>query len=342
MKVLFVTRGFPLADDPMAGNYEAVQAKAIAGKGHEVAVISIHWHNMLHIMENRKIHYRVVNGIDIYECNGLTASIPHIYFSKFENKFREWQLKRVFNRYLKDHGMPDVVHGHIILSAAPAVFLKREYHIPFIITEHWSRAFERKAIKRVLNMMSVYRQADRLICVSEALSRELYEKVGVESIVINNMVDNVFFETGKVKKTNDTSFKFISVGALREGKRFELLVDAFADCNFPENVSLLIVGEGSNRPAIEREIEKRKMNKQIILLGLKKPDEVNGLLSQCDCFVLSSRLETFSIVLIEAMAKGLPVISTRCGGPETFVRPQDGLLVEKENVKEFSSQLYSR
>ena len=72
---------------------------------------------------------------------------------------------------------------------------------------------------------------------------------------------------------------------------------------------------------------------------MRTPGEVNQLLCQSDCFVLSSRLETFSIVLVEAMAKGLPVIATRCGGPETFVRSEDGILVQKENAEELAKAM---
>ena len=50
-------------------------------------------------------------------------------------------------------------------------------------------------------------------------------------------------------------------------------------------------------------------------------------------------METFAIVVIEALAKGVPVIATKCGGPETFLRPEHGLLVDKENVEQLASAM---
>lgn len=338
MKILFVTRGFPSENDPMAGNYEAVQAKAIAAKGHEVSVIGVRWLNLLHIFDSKKINCRVVDGIRIYECDRIKLSIPHVYFPKIELWVQKWQFKRVYNRCVRDIGKPDIVHAHIIMYAAPAIYLKQELHLPFVITEHWSRVFEEHALKRVMNMIPTYHVADKIICVSKALSYNLKQKCGLDSIVINNMVDNEFFRTCKNRGQKE-SFKFIAVGAMREGKRFDLLVEAFALCKFPKNVSLVIVGDGEKRHLIEKKIHEYDVSRQVKLLGLKTPEEVNGLLCQSDSFVLSSRLETFAIVLIEAMAKGLPVIATKCGGPETFVRPQDGLLVPKEDVVELSKAM---
>ena len=114
------------------------------------------------------------------------------------------------------------------------------------------------------------------------------------------------------------------------------MVDAFAQSRFSKNVILTIVGDGPDRAFIESKIADYRLSDQIHLVGVKTPEEVNDLLCHSDCFVLSSRLETFAIVVIEAMAKGLPVIATRSGGPETFLRPEHGILVQKENVDELA------
>lgn len=338
MKILFVTRGFPSDEDPMDGNYEAVQAKAIAAKGHEVSVIVIHWQNLLHLFGSKKVKRRVEDGIQIYECSRLKLSIPHVYFPKIELWAQKLQFRRVYDQCIKQIGTPDVVHAHIILFAAPAICLKEELDLPFVITEHWSEMNAQRTSKRIMNQTSVYRIADRVVCVSEVLAANLKRKCNVDSIVINNMVSDEFFMSKKQLRDN-IKFKFIAVGALRRIKRFDILVDAFALARLSKTACLDIVGEGEERGLIESKIHQNHLENQIRLLGVKSPEEVNKLLCQSDCFVLSSRLETFAIVVIEALAKGLPVIATRCGGPETFVRPEDGLLVEKENVEEFANAM---
>lgn len=340
MKILFLTRGFPSAENPMSGNYEAVQARAIVAKGHEVSVIAVHWRNPLHFIKSRrvKVNHRIVDGIHIYECDRLKLSIPHVYFPKIEYWAQKWQFKRIYNKYVSEIGTPDVVHAHIIMFAAPAIYLKQELHLPFVITEHWSVMNKKSIPKRIMEQTFAYRSVDKVICVSDALAANLKETCNINSLVINNMVSDHFFKSQKTER-HDNCFRFIAVGALRKIKRYDILVEAFAKAHFPENISLDIVGDGVEHSLIKSKINQYKLRTQVRLLGVKTPTEVNDLLCQSDCFVLSSQSETFAIVLIEAMAKGLPVISTRCGGPETFVRSEDGVLVAKENVEALSEAM---
>ena len=319
----------------MTGNYESVQAKAIAEKGHEVSVISIKWRNPLHLFEYDRVNHRVVDGIQVYECTRITLSIPHIYLPKIEQKVMEWQFERVYRVFEKEQGRPDIVHGHIIRYAAPAINLKTKLHLPFVITEHWSALNADNTYRRTMNQTFAYKQADKVICVSDVLADKLKSKCGVNSLVINNMVSEQFF-LSKKEARNDGEFRFVSVSALRRKKRFDILVRAFASCQFPESVSLDIVGDGKDRPVLERMIQDLNLGKQVRLLGMKTPEEVSRILCRSDCFVLSSSSETFSIALIEALAKGLPVVSTKCGGPETFIRDEDGVLVENENAEDLA------
>lgn len=337
MKVLFVTRGFPSEKDIMAGNYEAVQAKALAAKGCQVSVISIRLKSVLHLLSRGKISHRVVDGVDVYSCTRIRYSTRYWKTLKLNGIVAVKAYKQAFKRCVKEMGMPDIVHAHIISVAAPVSFLKKEYHLPFVITEHWTE-MNKAVIPQWLKERSfIYHLADQVICVSQALADSLKRNFNVDSIVVNNMVSNQFFKSVKVERCDNT-FRFVACGAFRanRNKGFDILVDAFAQAHFPDNVTLSIVGDGPDRTNIESKIADYRLSDQIHLVGVKTPEEVNDLLCHSDCFVLSSRLETFAIVVIEAMAKGLPVIATRSGGPETFLRPEHGILVQKENVDELT------
>ena len=338
MKILFVTRGFPSEDDIMSGNYEAVQAKALAAKGCQVSVISINLKSFLHLSNRGEISHRVVDGVDVYLCTRIRFSTRFWSASKLDDIVAVKAYRQVFKRCIKEKGMPDIVHAHIISVAAPIFFLKEEYHLPLVITEHWTMMNGAVIPNWLKERSFIYHCADQVICVSQALADSLKRNFNVDSIVVNNMVSDSFFNSTRISR-NDNHFSFIAIGAFRKNKGFDILVDAFANGRFPENVCLNIVGDGEERESVENKIRTYQLSNQIKLLGTKTPDEVNDLLCHSDCFVLSSRLETFAIVVIEAMAKGLPVIATRSGGPETFLQPEHGLLVEKENEIELAEAM---
>ena len=337
MKVLFITRGFPTDEAPMKGNYEAVQAKAIAAKGHEVGVICFYWVSFFHPFRRSRITHRTMDGVEVYECTRLKFSNKFLKLPRFDDKLKPRIFRKLFNQYVAEQGMPDVVHAHLIVTAAPTAFVKTDYQLPYVITEHWSRMFKKSIPSRLIKQVSAYHLADRVVCVSDALSGSLKNKLGVDSIVINNMVSDLFFQSRKVER-NDGKYRFIACGALRNNgdKGFDILVDAFTKAQLPEYVSLDIVGDGPDRHFLQQRIDRSGLSERVRLLGVKTPEEVSQLLCQSDCFVLSSRIETFSIVVIEAMAKGLPVVATRCGGPETYLRPEHGLLIDKENAEQLA------
>ena len=124
------------------------------------------------------------------------------------------------------------------------------------------------------------------------------------------------------------------MGRLVREKGFDLLLKAFSTVkkSYPE-WSLTILGEGSLRSELECLSQSLDIVNSVHFLGrVKNPYEY---LQQADIFVMSSRFEGFPNALCEAMACGLPVISTDCpsGPPEIIRDGVDGILVKNENVE---------
>ncbi len=132
----------------------------------------------------------------------------------------------------------------------------------------------------------------------------------------------------------------VAVGRLRQQKGFDLLVAAFAGvaAERPDWV-LRIYGEGSERESLERQIAASGLSGTIVLEGWSSA--LGEKLAAASLFVLSSRSEGFPMVLLEAMSKGLPVVSFDCpyGPAEIVSHGQDGLLVPPEDVEALSAAL---
>lgn len=109
---------------------------------------------------------------------------------------------------------------------------------------------------------------------------------------------------------------FVACGRLTEAKNFLGLVRAFA-MGAPVHARLRILGEGDQRGAITAEIKRLNIADRVELPGYIA--DVVCEFSKADCFVLSSTSESFGLVVVEALACGLPVIATDCDGPREIL-----------------------
>lgn len=342
MKILFITRGFPSESDMMLGNYESVQARALAKMGHDVVNICAPsvYKSELHIFDKNRLSCRVVDGVKVYERTGI---FPYLFARFFHpgwltNFFVKMSYNCLISEVIRKEGLPDIAHIHILYVAYFALSAKCIKGIPVVITEHWTKMQSPLEHAELSRMTCAYKKADAIIAVSQSLSNSVQHYSNTPVRTIYNMVDDSFWiDVPKYKI--DSKFHFISVGRLCDNKHFDMLIDAFLRCDFSEDTVLDIVGEGENRAELEKLIEKTNLGGRVVLHGLKTSSEVGQMLSSSDCFVLSSKLETFGIVLIEAMAKGLPVIATRCGGPEEFITSESGIIVPNDNCEEFASAM---
>ena len=167
--------------------------------------------------------------------------------------------------------------------------------------------------------------------VSPTLKKRIKDKFGVDSIYIPNIVDTSLFIYEPREKNKE--FRFVSTGHLIPIKGNETTIRAFYKAfKYDDSVSLTIFGEGNERKKLEALIRDLALGDRIKLMGQTAREDMAKEYKLSDAFVLASRSETFGVSYIEALSSGLPVLATRCGGPEVFVNNGNGILSDVDDV----------
>lgn len=328
MKVFVISKGMPTEKYPLNGIFEFDQAKALAKVGHDVVMLVIDFRSRTYKRDYGWFSYEK-DGVKVFEL-----SLPLGIYRR-ALPFLQCLLVRLYEKAVKSFGKPDIIHAHFYSIAAIASILKRKFKIPLVVTEHSS-----KLNRNILEISGLdvklarkaYQNADRVVAVSNALARNLKNNLNVDAVVIHNIVDVSRFQY--VKRTQKSGFTFISIGNLIELKGFDLLVEAFAEAfKDDKSVKLNIVGAGPEKEKLQHIVNQYDLNNNIVLLNEVGRDKLKVLYPESDAFVLASKSETFGVVFIEAMATGLPVIATDCGGPSDFVNEQNGYLIPVNDKK---------
>ena len=168
--------------------------------------------------------------------------------------------------------------------------------------------------------------------MSKSLADILKTKLnGKDWTVFPNLLDNVF-----VENVTDVprQAQLCAVGFLHQKKGFDVLLNAFAMVvkDYP-NLHLAIAGDGPEKDNLTALIQQLNLTNHVSLLGAQNRTQVRDLMRESLCFVLSSHIETFGVVVIEALSQGTPVVATLCGGPESILTEGDGLFVKVNDEK---------
>ena len=306
---------------------------ALSAKGHEVHFISYQPPVRLHFHPNIYYHEVTVQNYPLFEFppyeTALTSTLVHV----------------ITNNNL------DLLHVHYAIPHASAAYFAREIlkkrglDIPFITTLHGTdiTLVGRDQTYAPVVAFSI-NESDAITAVSENLRDETYKHFPIEK---NIQVIPNFVDTTRFRQSDKEHFKkmlapngeriLAHVSNFRKVKRVEDVIRDFEKVRVRLPSRLMMIGDGPERQNAEELCRHLGVCNDIRFLG--KQEQMDEILSITDLFVLPSQYESFGLSALEAMACGVPVISTNVGGlPEINVQGKTGFLSDVGDVEDMAEK----
>ena len=312
MKVLYLSAWYPTERDAMAGLFVQKHAEAVIQQGCDVRVL--------------------------YSDNVGIAWLRDMY-KGWKRLRREW-------------GLPDVVQMNVLdKNGLLALWLKWRYRIPYILVEHWSGYlpinFSFRGGWHGALMRLIAKNASCILPVSQMLE-DAMKACGIENAHwqrVHNVVDDFFYHPissfSITPKTNKIRFLHVSCfdekakniqGLLRAMRK---VAEKRSDCE------LVLVGTGIDYQANRSFADTLNFPPDMLYFtGEQTPYEVAQWMQQSDTFILFSRYETYAVVLAEAVATGLPIISTSTAGIASELPKECGIIIENENEEHLVAAIH--
>lgn len=329
MKIVFITPWYPDEKQEHAGIFIQRQAQALAVTN-DVVVIAAKIDYSTFSFFKYSFNHQKHNGVDEYRIK-VSRSIPLLNQVVYLC-IATWVACKILKGFKVDIvnsfiGYPGAILGWLIGG------LKG---VSVIHTEHTRlqnnyRSFWHKSLTRF-----GMRRADKLTAVSNWLANQLQYDIKKEVLVVPNMIDEARFLISR--KPSMDVFHIGFLGSLNTNvKGLDHLLTAFATLDFP--CHLHIGGAGNLLDSYKMQAKSLGIGDRCTFYGFIKVVNVPSFFQQLHTFVCSSRFETFNVSLIEAMACGIPVVSTKCGGPEDFVSSINGYLVDIERGETLQAKI---
>ncbi len=246
-----------------------------------------------------------------------------------------WKLRRVLRA-----GEFDLVHAHLYAGAVAAALAVIGIGCARVVTVHSESRWQRHFARSVSGY--VYRTADAILAVSEPIAHQLTVVHGVapdRTTVIANALYPTALCTRRRRATLRGGVVVGVAGRLHRDKGVDVLLDAMVRVLYRHpQVQTVVVGDGPQREHLQRKARSLGLDDRVSFLGCIPG--ARNLIPSFDVLVVPSRTEGSPLVVLEAMAAGIPVVASCVGGiPDQIRHGVTGLLVAPDNPGELGKAI---
>jgi len=291
-------------------------AAALAGVGHDVHLLCLS-----------------IND-DAVNCSDLNYSVHQVSYPKSScNLFLSFakKIKYIYNLYRSLVSIqPDIIHSQGVNPTYFTYLYSLKYHVPYCIGFHsdpylYADSILSKFMLKCGRHLPFVRKASASFSVSKAIIPTIEQIFNLQPVYIANGADTKLFYPPVTKKH---SFNIICVSRMVHEKGLEDAISAMGEIIilYPEAV-LYLVGDGPIRQDLEKQVSALSLQKNVKFTGFIRNDELIDYYHNSEVYLLPSWNEAFSVVILEAMGTGLPIVSTPVGVAPEIVTNENGILV---------------
>jgi glycosyltransferase involved in cell wall biosynthesis len=345
MRILMLNYEYP----PLGGGggkQSMYLAKELAKK-HDVYFLTAGWKEFGITRKDNYILHRIkTNRKRVLRCSN-SEMISYV--------FKAWErIDKIVTKF-----KPDLVHIFFTIPTGLLAFHPKLKKIPFIVSVRGSdvpgHSPDRfKVLYKLFTpiAMKIWNKAGAVICNSKDLQREVLKispslKVGI----IPNGIDSEKFKPAKSAKVakamkntdakkNNKALTLLYVGRIIPLKRIDLVIKQLPWLikNTKKKVLFRIAGSGDHEPELRKLAKELKVEKNIEFVGEVSYEHIEKEYQKADIYAQLSKVEGMSNTIIEAMACGLPIITTNVGGASSFIK-DNGFIIRKNLVEELRAAL---
>jgi glycosyltransferase involved in cell wall biosynthesis len=333
MNILLLTHSYPDPNHSWRGTFIKEQARALSKNNHVIVVYFRIDYGSFAPFAGYSFIRKVTGNLFEYTLT-ISRSFPLVNQAIYLLKTYKFIKNEILNNI-----KPDLIHSHLSYPAGLlGTIIQKRRRIPGFITEHSRVNSYFRSFFHIRSVFYALKNATCIIAVSNPLKDEIYSLTHRTANVINNIVDTDRFKLVESNPVSTLNIGFLG-GLGNNNKGLDLLLTA-ASLLENNNFLLHIGGNGALLDYYKQMARELRIENKCRYYGEILPEDIPAFYAGLDLFILPSRYETFGIVLIEAMACGIPVIATKCGGPQEIITALTGLLVEKDNPEELARAIH--